>query len=65
MSSERYQPKQAIENAKETCHYCHSTSSLQQIGNEKVCAHCGTRIYSTAAALNINSMKFSLQLAQR
>lgn len=48
MSSERYQPKQAIENAKETCHYCHSTSSLQQIGNEKVCAHCGTRIYSTA-----------------
>jgi uncharacterized paraquat-inducible protein A len=45
--SERYEPKQYIENAKESCHYCHNTT-LQQVGNEKVCAHCGTRVYSTA-----------------
>jgi len=47
MKSERYEPKQSIENAKESCHYCHNTT-LQQVGNEKVCAHCGTRVYSTA-----------------
>ena len=45
--SERYEPKQYIENAKESCHYCHN-ATLQQVGNEKVCAHCGTRVYSTA-----------------
>ncbi len=43
--SERYEPKQYIENAKESCHYCHNTT-LQQVGNEKVCAHCGTRVYT-------------------
>ena len=45
--SERYEPKPNIENAKESCHYCHNTT-LQQVGNEKVCAHCGTRVYSTS-----------------
>jgi uncharacterized paraquat-inducible protein A len=47
MKSERYEPKTNIDNANESCHYCHNTS-LQQVGNEKVCAHCGTRVYSTA-----------------
>ena len=32
--SERYELKQCIENAKESCHYCHNTT-LQQVGNEK------------------------------
>ena len=45
MKSERYEPKQNIEKTHESCHYCHNTT-LQQIGNEKVCAHCGTRVFS-------------------
>jgi len=48
MKSERYEPKQCTENNKESCHYCHNTT-LQQVGNEKVCPHCGTRVYSTSA----------------
>jgi uncharacterized paraquat-inducible protein A len=55
MKSERYEPKQYIESAKESCHYCHNVT-LQQVGNEKVCAHCGTRVYSTAG---LNPMKLS------
>jgi len=55
MKSERYEPKQYIESAKESCHYCHNTT-LQQVGNEKVCAHCGTRVYSTAG---LHSMKLN------
>jgi len=55
MKSERYEPKQNIDNTNESCHYCHSTS-LQQMGNEKVCAHCGTRVYSTSLApIQINA----------
>jgi pyruvate-formate lyase-activating enzyme len=34
MKSERYEPKQYIESAKESCHYCHNVT-LQQVGNEK------------------------------
>jgi len=55
MKSERYEPKQNNENANESCHYCHNTT-LQQVGNEKVCAHCGTRVYST---LGLNPMKLN------
>jgi uncharacterized paraquat-inducible protein A len=55
MKSERYEPKQYTENANESCHYCHN-ATLQQVGNEKVCAHCGTRIYSTAG---LNPIKMS------
>ncbi len=51
MKSERYEPKQPIDNSKESCHYCHNTT-LQQVGNEKVCAHCGTRVYSTSVQTN-------------
>jgi len=47
MKNERYEPKQYTENNKESCHYCHNTS-LQQVGNEKVCPQCGTRVYSTS-----------------
>jgi uncharacterized paraquat-inducible protein A len=64
MKSERYEPKQYIESAKESCHYCHNTT-LQQVGNEKVCAHCGTRVYSTAGLnpMKLNSASVSLTLA--
>jgi uncharacterized paraquat-inducible protein A len=55
MKSERYEPKHNTENANESCHYCHN-ATLQQVGNEKVCAHCGTRIYSTAG---MNPIKMS------
>jgi len=65
--SERYEPKQYIENTKESCHYCHNTA-LQQVGNEKVCAHCGTRIYSAAGSTTIKlptGPVVSLALASR
>ncbi len=61
MKSERYEPKQYIENANESCHYCHKTT-LQQVGDEKVCAHCGTRVYSTAAH---SSMSVHMAAARR
>ena len=60
--SERYELKQCIENAKESCHYCHNTT-LQQVGNEKVCAHCGTRVYSTVDLIKLNTAKVNLTLA--
>jgi uncharacterized paraquat-inducible protein A len=55
MKSERYEPKHYTESANERCHYCHNTT-LQQVGNEKVCAHCGTRVYSTSG---LNAIKMS------
>jgi len=58
--SERYEPKQYVENTKESCHYCHKTS-LQQVGNEKVCAHCGTRVYSTSG---LNPIRISAATAR-
>ena len=66
MKSERYEPKQYIESANESCHYCHNTT-LQQVGNEKVCAHCGTRVYSTSSinSLNRNTMNVSVSAATR
>ena len=63
MKSERYEPKQYNENNTESCHYCHNTT-LQQVGNEKVCPHCGTRVYSTAMvtplALNTSAVRLSV-----
>lgn len=62
MKIDRYEPKQYTENAKESCHYCHNTT-LQQVGNEKVCPHCGTRVYSTSLltpmSLNIPAVQLS------
>jgi uncharacterized paraquat-inducible protein A len=62
--NERYEPQQYTEHAKESCHYCHSTT-LQQVGNEKVCAHCGTRVYSTAGSnlIKLKATKVNLALA--
>ena len=61
MKSERYEPKQCVESAKESCQYCHNTS-LQQIGNEKVCAYCGTRMYSTSGT-SMQSNTATMRLA--
>jgi uncharacterized paraquat-inducible protein A len=63
MKSERYEPKQHTENNTESCHYCHNTT-LQQVGNEKVCPHCRTRVYSTFAmtpmSLNTTAARLSM-----
>lgn len=45
MMSDRHQPKQ-YEEHKDTCQYCRRPSVWQQIGSEKVCSQCGTRVYS-------------------
>lgn len=48
--NDRYQPKHFEEANQDTCNYCHRTPAIwQQTGNEKVCAHCGTRVYNTAS----------------
>ncbi len=62
MKSERYEPKQCIESAKESCQYCHNTS-LQQVGSEKVCAHCGTRMYSTSGMSPIQANTATMRLS--
>ncbi len=62
MKSERYEPKQYIDNSKESCHYCHNTS-LQQVGNEKVCAHCGTRVYSTSSMSPMQTSRTNARLS--
>ncbi len=47
MMTDRHQNKDYEENTRDTCRYCHRTPSVwQQMGNEKVCGHCGTRVYS-------------------
>ena len=46
MMSDRHLPQQYEESAKDSCQYCHRPAIWQQIGNEKVCSHCGTRVYS-------------------
>ncbi|MCA0455160.1 MAG: hypothetical protein LCI00_14390 [Chloroflexi bacterium] len=51
MKSERHEPKQYVEHEKNSCQYCHNTATLQQVGNEKVCIHCGTRVYSPTLSL--------------
>lgn len=51
MLNDHYHPRHRHEPAKDTCYYCHRPASWQQVGNEKVCAHCGTRVYSPALTL--------------
>jgi len=66
MKCEHYEPKPNIENSNESCHYCHNMT-LQQIGNEKVCAHCGTRVYSTMGLnpIKLNTAGSSLSIGTR
>jgi hypothetical protein len=48
--NDRYQPKHFEENTKDMCAYCHRTPAIwQQVGGEKECAHCGTRVYISMA----------------
>ncbi|MCC6892519.1 MAG: hypothetical protein IT321_06840 [Anaerolineae bacterium] len=58
MSSDRHQPKQ-YEEHKDNCQYCRRTSVWQQIGNEKVCSQCGTRVYSPALVIPSQSTSVS------
>jgi transcription initiation factor TFIIIB Brf1 subunit/transcription initiation factor TFIIB len=45
--NERYQPDHIDEQ--NTCKYCHITPVIwQHEGHEKVCPHCGTRVYNSA-----------------
>lgn len=53
MISDRHQSKQYEEHAKEACQYCHRPAMWQQIGHEKVCSHCGTRVYSPVLTLPV------------
>jgi len=62
MKIDRYEPKQNTENAKDSCHYCHNTT-LQQVGNEKVCPHCGTRVYSTVAMTSMSLNTIAVRLS--
>ncbi len=51
MMSDRHLPKQYEDNDKDFCHYCRRPATWQQVGNEKVCLHCGTRVYNPVITL--------------
>lgn len=53
----RHVTKTYIEATKSVCTYCHKTPALwHYVGNEKICVHCGTRVYNSAALMpNDNS----------
>lgn len=52
--SGRYLPKHVAESDQETCRYCRRTPALWEIvGSEKICAHCGTRVYDSSTQLPV------------
>jgi hypothetical protein len=52
--NDRHHPKHFEENIKDSCNYCHRTPALwQQVGNEKVCLHCGTRVYNSLVSMSL------------
>jgi hypothetical protein len=62
--SDRHQPKNFLEAAKDSCPYCHHTPAIwQHIGDEKVCIHCGTR-HSTSNPFVTPQMKVTKQPAR-
>jgi hypothetical protein len=51
MLNERHQTKHFEERTKDMCNYCHRTPAVwHQVGSEKICAHCGTRVFNSAVA---------------
>jgi len=49
--SERHQPKHYTETMKDACNYCHRTPAVwQYVGSEKICAHCGTRVFQSVVS---------------
>ncbi|MBL8119097.1 MAG: hypothetical protein J0L63_09225 [Anaerolineae bacterium] len=53
MMNDRHQPRHYQESNRDSCHYCHRTPAVwQQNGNERVCSHCGTRVYSPVMTLS-------------
>lgn len=46
MMTDRHSSKHFEASQQDTCRYCRRTPALWQWdGQEKVCAHCGTRVY--------------------
>jgi hypothetical protein len=51
MMNERHQPKHFAETMKDSCNYCHRIPAIwQYAGSEKVCAHCGTRVFNSTGS---------------
>ncbi len=58
MMVDRHQPKRFEEENKDTCKYCRRSPAMwNQVGNEKECAYCGTRVYSSVLYLLPNSLE--------
>lgn len=54
----RHIPKHYAEMMKSNCKYCRKTPPLwHYVGSEKVCAHCGTRVYNSTAPVVAEAMK--------
>ena len=44
----RHVTKHLAETLSTSCKYCHKTPAVwHYAGNEKICAHCGTRVYQS------------------
>jgi|GEM_PF-1866582 len=55
MMNERHQPKHFAEALKVTCNYCHHSPALwHYAGSEKICVHCGTRVFHSVASTPSN-----------
>jgi hypothetical protein len=56
--SGRHLPKHLAETSKETCRYCRRTPALWEVvGSEKICAHCGTRVYDSSALASLVTVR--------
>ena len=51
MMNDRHNPSHYEEITRDSCRYCRRPAMWLQVGNEKVCAHCGTRVYSPSLTL--------------
>ncbi|MBL8155433.1 MAG: hypothetical protein JNM70_14710 [Anaerolineae bacterium] len=50
MMTDRHSSKHYEDSQQDTCRYCRRTPALWHWeGSEKVCAHCGTRVYTSTA----------------
>ncbi len=54
----RHVPKNLAETLRVSCKYCHKTPTVwQYVGHEKICVHCGTRVYHSAPMAADNNAK--------
>lgn len=55
----RHMPKHFEAALKSTCKYCHKTPALwHYVGPERICVHCGTRVYNAATAAGTDAGSF-------